>query len=64
MKTKLNSEHADDTEKKWNPRKGLMQKKIEIVCSFFLLHSNNFSFFLLSIVDVFKKRMIASDDKV
>ena len=53
MKTKLNSEHADGTEKKWNPRKGLMQKKIEIVCSFFATFKQ-FQFFLLSIVDVFK----------
>jgi len=45
------------------PRKGLMQKKIEIVCSFFATFKQ-FQFFLLSIVDVFKKRMIASDDKV
>lgn len=64
MKTKLNSEHADDTEKKWKPKKGShAEKKLKLFAVFFATFKQ-FQFFLLSIVDVFKKRMIASDDKV
>ena len=52
MKTKLNSEHADDTEKKWNPKKGSHAEKNCL--QFFFATFKQFQFFLLSIVDVFK----------